>query len=86
MSVNEIICLLKFCLNTTYFTFQGKMYEQVKGAPMGSTLSPIVANLFMKDLETKALVTAPSTPKIWNRFVDDTFTIIFSREQTKMPS
>ena len=25
MSVNQIICLLKFCLNTTYFTFQGKM-------------------------------------------------------------
>ena len=76
MSVNQIICLLKFCLNTTYFTFQGKMYEQVRGAAMGSPLSPIVANLFMEDLETKALATAPSTPKIWKRFVDDTFTII----------
>ena len=30
----------------------------------------------MEDLETKALVTAPSTPKIWKRFVEDTFTII----------
>ena len=76
MSVNQIICLLKFCLNTTYFTFQGKMYEQVRGAAMGSPLSPIVANLFMEDLETKALATAPSTPKICKRFVDDTFTII----------
>ena len=52
------------------------MYEQVKGAAMGSPLSPIVANLFMEDLETKALATAPFTPKIWKRFVDDTFTII----------
>ena len=43
---------------------------------MGSPLSPIVANLFMEDLETKALATAPSSPKIWKRFVDDTFTII----------
>ena len=76
MSVNQITCLLKFCLNTTYFTFQGKIYEQVKGAAMGSPLSPIVANLFMEDLETKALATAPSTPKIWKRFVADTFTII----------
>ena len=76
MSVNQITCLLKFCLNITYFTFQGKIYEQVKGAAMGSPLSPIVANLFMEDLETKALATAPSTPKIWKRFVDDTFTII----------
>ena len=76
MSVNQITCLLKFCLNTTYFTFQGKINGQVKGAAMGSSLSPIVANLFMEDLETKALATAPSTPKIWKRFVDDTFTII----------
>ena len=30
----------------------------------------------MEDLETKALATAPSIPKIWKRFVDDTFTII----------
>ena len=30
----------------------------------------------MEDLETKALATAPSTPKIWKRFVVDTFTII----------
>ena len=76
MSVNQISFLLKFCLNTTYFTFQGKIYEQAKGAAMGSSLSPIVANLFMEDLETKALATAPSTPKIWKRFVDDAFTII----------
>ena len=30
MSVNQITCLLKFCLNTTYFTFQGKIYKQVR--------------------------------------------------------
>ena len=76
MTVNQISCLLEFCLNTTYFKFQGKMYEQVKGAAMGSPFSPIVANLFMEDLETKSLATVPPTPKIWKRFVDDTFTII----------
>ena len=76
LAVKQISCLLEFCLNTTYFTFQGKMYEQVKEAVMGSPIGPIVANLFMEDLETKALDTALSTPKIWKRFVDDTFTII----------
>ena len=35
MTVKQISCLLEFCLRTTYFTFQGKMYEQVKGAVMG---------------------------------------------------
>ena len=52
------------------------MYEQIKGAAMGSPINPRVANLFMEDLETKALATASSTPKIWKRFVDETFTII----------
>ena len=40
MTVKQISCLLEFCLNTTYFTFQGKMYEQVKGAAMGSPIHP----------------------------------------------
>ena len=62
MTVKQISCLLEFCLTTTYFTFQGKMFEQVKGAAMGSPINHIVANLFMEDLEMKALATAPSPP------------------------
>ena len=58
MSPKQITNLLEFCLNSTYFTFQGKFYEQVDGTAMGSPISPIVANLFLEDLETKALVTS----------------------------
>ena len=76
MSSKQITSLLEFCLNSTYFTFQGKFYEQVDGTAMGSPISPIVANLFMEDLETKALATSPHPPSLWKRFVDDTFTII----------
>ena len=64
MTVKQISCLLELCLTTTYFTFQGKMFEQVKGATMGSPISPKMANLFMEDLETKALATAPSPPTL----------------------
>ena len=80
MSVNQISCLLEFCLTTTYFTFQRKIFEQVKGAAMGSPISPIVANLFTEDLETKALTTAPTPPTLWKRIVDDT-SIIIQRSQ-----
>ena len=34
MTVKNIICLLEFCLTSTYFTFQEKFYEQVEGAAM----------------------------------------------------
>ena len=76
MTVKQNSCLLEFFLTTTYFTFQRKMFEQVKGAAMRSPISPTVANLFMEDLETKALATAPSPFTLWKRFVDDTFIII----------
>ena len=41
---------------------------------MGSPVSPIVANLYMEYLEKKALRTN-STPRLWIRYVDDTFVI-----------
>ena len=62
LAVNEIILLLEFCLKNTYFSFQDQFYEQVKGAAMGSPVSPIVANLYMEYLEQKALSTAPHPP------------------------
>ena len=38
----------------------------------------IVANLYMEDLESKAIQSAPHPPAFWKRFVDDTFVIIKS--------
>ena len=76
MTINHICCLLEFCLKNTYFKFNGAFYEQTEGAAMGSPISPIVANLFMEDLEIKAIRTSKTPPKIWRRFVDDNFTII----------
>ena len=42
---------------------------------MVSPISPIVAKLYMEYLEQKALITAPTPPRFWCRFVDDTFVI-----------
>ena len=58
MSVQHISWLSEFCLKSTYFLFQGKFYQQLEGTAMGSPVSPIIANLFMEDLETRALNTS----------------------------
>ena len=76
MTVGHITSLLEYCLKSTYFVFQGKYYEQLEGAAMGSPLSPIIANIYMEEFETKALSTALHPPTLWKRFVDGTFVVI----------
>ena len=76
MSIQQITTLLEFCLTNTYFLFQGTYFEQVQGAEMGSLIHPLIANLFMEELEVKALSTCPYPSSLWLRFLDDTFVII----------
>nr|VZI35088.1 unnamed protein product [Spirometra erinaceieuropaei] len=45
-----VLQLLKFCLRT-YFTFDGTIYEQVKGTPMGSPISGFIAEAVLLRLE-----------------------------------
>ena len=52
MSIKHIITLLELYLNNTYFLFQGKYFGQVHGGAMGSSISTLIANLFMADFES----------------------------------
>ena len=76
LSVQDILDLLSTCLNNSYIKFRGQFYEMVSGLAMGSPVSPIVANIFMADLEKKAISTMENPPKLWLRFVDDALSIV----------
>ena len=76
MSTSKILELLEFCLCNTYFLFQGQFYEQTKGAAMVSPVSPIVKNLYMEFFEHRALTSKVNPPRLWRRYVDDTFVIL----------
>ena len=69
--VKDIILLIGFCLQNTYFSLQGQFYEQVEGAAMGSQVRPITANLYIEYFEQKALSTATHPSRLWLRYVDD---------------
>ena len=53
MTIQQIISLLEFFLNSTSFMFQGQFYQQMEGAAMGSPLSPIIAKIFMEHLKNR---------------------------------
>jgi hypothetical protein len=71
----EILDLIKIFLSSTFFTFKGVFYEQNEGTTMGSSLSPVVANIFMEHFETLSLRRFHLKPKCWFYFVDDIFVI-----------
>ena len=81
--MDDIEIALNFCLNNTYFTFEKKHYQQIFGVSMGSPISVIIANLVMEYVEQKAISSFSSSPKLWKRFVDDTFVIMQTNEMNR---
>jgi len=68
---NEFIAALQLILESTYFVFNNIVYKQKFGTPMGSPLSPIIAEIVLQDLEVKALGLLKLNIPFYYRYVDD---------------
>ena len=73
LRAETVIELLHLYLTSTYFMWNGQIYEQTEGAAMVNPLSPVIANIFMEHFEELAISTFPVKPETWLRYVDDTF-------------
>jgi len=62
---------VSFVLNSTFFTFNGTCYKQIFGMPMGSPLSPVIADLVLQDLELVAIDNLTFPIPFYYRYVDD---------------
>ena len=72
--------LLDICLNQNYYIFNNTYYRQNEGLPMGSPLSPLLAEIFMSIMEETILKpnknkTFFNSIKFWRRYVDDILVI-----------
>ena len=68
--------LLELCTKDLHFSFNGKMFRQLDGVAMGSPLGPVIANIFMSELETILIPQLNDKMSVWLHYVDDTFTFL----------
>jgi len=68
---NEFLSAITFVLSSTHFTFNSIIYKQTYGTPMGSPLSPVIADAVMQDLETVCLNMINCHLIFYYRYVDD---------------
>lgn len=75
--------LVEVFSRSTFFSYKDDIYEQTCSVAMGSPLSSIITNLLMEYFETKAIESSPLKPKLWKRYVDETY-IIWPHEKDKL--
>ena len=75
LTKKEMKELLLLCTKNVHFTFNGQTFIQVDGVAMGSPLAPLLADIFMIELERSLI---PNLQKItfWRRYVDDTICFV----------
>ena len=72
LTKNEMKNLLILCTRNVHFTFNNEIYIQNDGVAMGSPLGPILAGIFMAELENALVPELKQCIKNWRRYVDDT--------------
>ena len=59
--------LLLLCTKNVHFSYSGDIYTQANGVAMGSPLNPVLAGIFMVELERPLLPTLRQNMSPWIR-------------------
>ena len=68
--------LLLLCTKNVHFTFNNEIYQQCDGVAMGSSLGPVIAGIFMVELEKLLIPALMEHMSPWKRYVDDTIAVV----------
>ena len=72
----KFLVLVHLVLTTTWCTFNPQFYQQTDGIAMGGPASSTTAEIYMQAYEHTAITTALHPPKVWERFVDDVYSVL----------
>jgi len=75
--------LVKLVLDQRWLQFGEKIYRQKDGLFIGNSLSPILTEIFMGNLEM-SMKTKEWFPRIWHRYVDDVIAVVNVGEELKI--
>ena len=71
-TIKGFLHLIRVCVLSTVFSFNGKYYRQKFGVSMGNPLAPVLACLFMEMWETELRLQLPcKQPSLFKRYIDD---------------
>ena len=74
---SEMKEMLTLCTKNVHFTYNRKIFVQTDGVAMGSPLGPVLADIFMTELEKTLLPDIYIRyTKFWRRYVDDTISYV----------
>ena len=80
ISKREMKELLYLCTKNVHFSFSSEIYMQNDGVAMGFPLGPVLANIFIVELEKTIMPSFSDKTKLWKRYVDDTSTFVKTDE------
>ena len=76
LTKDEMEKFLTLCTKNVHFTLNDEIYVQNDGVAMGSPPGPILANIFMVELEDTLVPRLHQHVKKWKCYVDGTFTYV----------
>jgi hypothetical protein len=70
LNKTEILRLIELCLHASSFQYNQRVYKQIKGTPMGSPVSVVIAEIVVQALEEEIL-SNNNNFQFWYHYVDD---------------
>lgn len=65
LHVDAIMEMLEVCLKTSHFRFGDRFFQEKEEIAMGSSLSPVISNIYLELFEKLALDGWDMKPSLW---------------------